>query len=260
MAPEQTFTDEELTAYLDGEADEALRARIDAARDQETVAKRLSALSLDVDLLTSAFDRALETAPVPEFLDACTGTPNNAPIEAPEHKPIRRATISPALQAIAAAVLLAVGWSAGHFGKPGPPETWRDYAATYHALYVTETLDGETVAPAVLAAQVARVSDLLEKGLSVEALNAVQGLDLRRAQILAFKEKPLVQIAYLSDDGVPMALCLFQMSGAATPVSVTERLGMASAQWTDGDFGYLLIGGPDKTVVRDAAMAFSNRL
>lgn len=248
MASEPPFSDEELTAYLDGEADDALRVRVDAERENAAVAERLRALSIDVDQLTDAFDQTLKMAPTPGFLEPLQSVPR------------RRAIPNPALQAIAAAVLLAVGWSAGHFGKPDAPETWRDYAATYHALYVTETLSGDEASPSALAAQVTRVSGILEKALTVDALSGVEGLDLRRAQILAFKDNPLVQIAYLTDDGVPMALCLFRKSGKKAAVTVTERLGMASAHWSDGKFGYLLIGGADESVVRDAATAFSNRL
>ena len=64
-APRRTeFNDVELRAYLDGDADEALRADIDAVIERDdAMLERIAALDDVGDLVRPAFDQLLETAP-----------------------------------------------------------------------------------------------------------------------------------------------------------------------------------------------------
>ena len=93
MTEQQTFTDEELTAYLDHEADSALCDAINSAReaDHETQT-RLDNLAIDKDKITAAFDSYLDQAP--------------ASVELPEVK--AQGGLDPALYKMAVAALVAL--------------------------------------------------------------------------------------------------------------------------------------------------------
>jgi len=63
------FSDEDLTAFLDGEADANLSEAIESALIEDGVlSQRLADLHLDKDDLKAAFDDLLETAPQPRHL------------------------------------------------------------------------------------------------------------------------------------------------------------------------------------------------
>jgi hypothetical protein len=139
--------------------------------------------------------------------------------------------------------------------------TWQDAAATYHALYVTETLTdvAETASQAGIRLQgnAARLGQTIAPG----HIDVVSGLTLKRSQLLGFEGRPLLQIAYLSENGAPVALCIMKSENAKPSNVRTATLqGMASARWAKDGFEYLLIGGADKEAIETAARTFATLL
>ena len=67
----------------------------------------------------------------------------------------------------------------------------------------------------------------------------------KRAQVLGFRGKPLVQIAYLRNDGTPVALCIIPAGPDAKGVSMGAAEGLDVARWNTPGYGFLLIGGQD---------------
>ncbi len=64
MNMDAQFTDEQLTAYLDGEAADELCTMIDAALDvDEVLGERLADLDIGLDQISAAFDGLLAQAP-----------------------------------------------------------------------------------------------------------------------------------------------------------------------------------------------------
>lgn len=251
MNERQTFTNEELTAFLDGEVDEPLAQDISNALENDAELRaRLDDLQIDTGQIKSAFDGLLETAPpVPAALE--------------EPPPEQSVTRNLSWQAIAATALLCllIGGGIGSFISGAKPETWRDYAATYHALYINRTLSQIDQSSTEAAAQLAEVSTALGKTIDFAALSQTDQLDYKRAQILGFEGRPLVQLAFLSEDGAPIALCIMRAYNTADrDVHVNQMRGMSAASWTTGDFEYLLIGGSDKTLIEKAAQALKARL
>ncbi|MEM6758587.1 MAG: hypothetical protein AAF601_03825 [Pseudomonadota bacterium] len=248
MTESRNYTDEELTAFLDGEADAALAEAIGDALEHDTaLSERLAELDIPLEPLRAAYDTLLETAPLMPAL--------------PDETP-------------APATRFGWGWGIGTFGtgiaaglavavftgfgapapEPAPPPGWAAFVASYQSLYTPETLAAVQISSAERAAQLAQVSAAL--GLDLSAITEAPGLTLKRAQLLGFNGKPLVQLAYQRDDGTPIALCIIPAGAEGKPVSMGAAQGMELARWNTPGFGYLLIGGQDPVPLAQEAAVF----
>ena len=232
-----TISDDILTAYLDGEVTDEERLQIEKALDTNPdVAERLETLDIPRHDLQMAFDAVLSTAP---------------PL--PQQQPVVPSVNW--LSRVAAVLLVAVGVSAGAFWSPLSKQNdvlgWKMAIANYQVLYVPETLAAAPAALSVNEEKLAALSTQLGRDLT----NAVEvdGLDFRRAQMLGLNEKPLVQIAYLSDNNIPFAICVTPVSQDPYDTEVEHLAGLAAAHWVDDGFGYLVIGGDDLGVVSQVA-------
>ena len=233
------FSDEDLTAFLDGEAEASTARAIEAAlvRDPE-LSQRLADLHIDKDALGLGYDDLLAAAPVfPE-------------------ETVARAPVGHGWLKIAAAALLALGLGWGIGAGRSDLGTWQDYAAAYHKLYVQETLSNTDFSDAALDAQMAVVSEAVGVDVTLADINGVDGLELRRAQVLGFEGSKIAHIALQDASGEPVALCITKSDGR-DPVALQETLGMATASWSDGNHSYYLIGGADAALIARAASYFS---
>lgn len=249
----ETFSDEDLTAFLDGEAEGDLATRIDAAlsSDAQLVA-RLEGLVIPVDDIRAAFAVGELAPPSEPTLPAQMGLSHMA-----SH------------MAMAASVVLALGIGAlgGYSLKPdvaaptsvvAANKGWIAAVASYQALYATETLAGKFQAPEQTEETLAGFEGRI--GVDLAAATDVQGLDFKRAQILSYNGKPLMQMAYLDDGGVPFALCVIGTGKDARAMKDQMAEGLAASSWIADGVGYLVIGGDDPALTRAYADAFRAQL
>jgi anti-sigma factor RsiW len=246
MMDDRQFTDEDLTAFLDAEADADLSAAIGARRETDAaLAARLEALDIPLVQIAGAYDAMLANAPaMPAFVNDTKSVP-------------RRfgwgwgaGTFAGGLAAgLAVAAFLGLG--APTPAKPG----WVAYVASYQALYTTQTLTlSAPPSHDETQAQLAAVSAAL--GLDITALPMAQGLTFKRAQVLGFNGKPLIQIAFLRDDGTPVALCIIPAGPDTEGMELDTAQGLDLARWNAPGFGYLLIGGDDAAPLAAEAETF----
>ena len=254
MTQMATFTDEQLTAYLDGEAGDSLCAAIDAALEKDdALGERVADLDIDKAAVITAFSAVLDDVPpMPDM-----------------KKQQRRATkaanknIRPSF--LGSFALVGTGIAAGVAmmmflpgllpQEPAPKPGWKAVVASYQSLYSDETLMVETITAAQVASQLAAVSTAL--GTDITQLPQVQGLDFKRAQVLGFNGKPLVQIAFTRADGTPVALCIIAAKSKDAKAMAAETIqGMAAASWNRDGFAYLLIGGNKDELTASEAQAF----
>lgn len=238
------FSDEELTAYLDGEADGPLSEAVSKALGEDTsVAKRLSQLEINTLEIKTAFDELLNVAPpAPE-------TSFDAPVSSQPSSGWIKA---------AAALLLAVGvgFGVGSLNHSSELEEWQDYAAAYHKLYVSETLSNTGFSDETLASQLTKVSEAIGHDLTLEAIGSFASLSLKRSQTLGYEGGKIAHIALQDDKGNPIALCITK-SGNVAPMSSEEIFGMQSVRWTSGTHSFYLVGGTDGELLKAAAKHFS---
>ena len=249
MNTPHSFSDEDLTAFLDGEAPDALHAAIETALDSDQIlANRMAALDVPLDPIVSAYDALLETAPP---------MPDLPVAEVPSSQKTRFGWgwgIGTFATGLAAGLAVAVFTG---FGTPEPaPRGWVSFVASYQALYTTATLQIPTPDAPETARQLTHVSDAL--GLDLSSLPQVQGLDFKRAQLLGFADKPLIQIAFLRADGTPVALCIVPSGAGDKPINMGSAEGLDIAQWNTPDFGFLLIGGQDAAPLAQEAETLRN--
>ena len=229
-----TFSDDDITAYLDAELDAKGHAALEAMIASDPLfASRVAALELDISALQKSLAPLLADAPA-------------AVLPQPRHH-----WVWPA--AAAAAVVLAVGLSVAQFAKPGV-ESWQMEVAHYQVLYVPETLAGIAPDTARLQKELARAESLLGIELDQAALSNVPGLTLRRAQVLGFEGQTLIQIAYTAADGTPVAFCILngESKGESQP-AFARLLGLESALWQGPKHGFMVIGGQDQALIANSA-------
>jgi anti-sigma factor RsiW len=231
--------DRKLTAYLDGELDEAERSALDARLAADpTLRARLDALRAAADRTRAAFAALLETAPLADMRTRLDAALAASPARAAP--PWRRsvAAIAAAVAIVAFAAGLAAGrWSVG-FGGLAERDDWRQAVVEYMALYTPESF-GEAASPR-LGDELSTLSQRLDAPLDVDRLK-VDDLSPRRAELLQYDGAPLGQIGYL-DGATPVAFCILRDGEADAPLASSSRDGFAVASWAQGGRGYMLIG------------------
>lgn len=249
MTDPRAFSDEELTAFLDGEADAELDSVISAALEtDEALRERIAALDIPMAAIAAAFDSVLDDAPaMPDMAPAA------APVSANTNtRPRWGFGIATFVTGLAAGLAVAVFTG---FGTPEPaPRGWVSFVASYQTLYTTDTLQAVDPSPQDAALQLAAVSKGI--GIDLAALPRANGLTFKRAQLLAFNGKPLVQISYLREDGTPVALCIISAGPDAQGLSMGAAEGLGVARWNTPGFGFLLIGGQDAAPLEREAETF----
>ncbi len=251
MSQHNDFSDEDLTAYLDGESEHAPVAQIEEALAVDPQLKgRLAALSLDRGEVSRSFDALLSDAPLlPELPADVPAVANNIQ---------RRGFIKMAVAASFAGLLgLGIGTQ---FGRPALAG-WRDYVAAYHALYTRETLASIAFDDATASTALAHAGTAIGKSIDIDDLLNSPTLSYRRAQILAYNDKPILQLSFVAEDGSPFALCITRGSGnSATRVSTSTKEDLAAATWEKNGYEYILIGGRDTDLIMTEATFYAARL
>lgn len=241
-----TFTDEQLVAFLDGEHDHIPAKQIEAAlKHDEELIRRIEGLTLDTDKIAESF-AALNPGPMPQLPPAPAANSNFG---------------SGFRNAIAASVLaLVVGYGAGFSTGQSQPD-WRDYVASYQALYTTNTLISVSLTDEQKSTELKRVASAIGKDIQLDQLNVSQQVEYKRSQVLGFNGKPLIQIAFLDSMAEPIALCIIR-SGDGTLLDLEMGVleGMSSASWSKDGYEYILIGGQDDGLIQRMAEKFSETI
>lgn len=241
---EQMPSDEQLTAFIDGELEAADRETIERLiAGDERVAERFDFLSRSSLPFRQAFEPMLADAPAAR-LEAML-----AAVPAVQERKTRAFGVSRRgfLAAIAASFVAAIAIDraaidVGHrISKPDEDTEWRAVVAEYLSLYTADTLSAPAGDRAQQAAQLDEVGAKLGLSLAPETI-AMPGVDFKRAQILNYDSKPLAQIAYLDPESGPMALCIVQSAKGAAVPDMESRRGMNVVYWSSATHAFMLIG------------------
>lgn len=240
---DRTFTDEELVAYLDGEEEHAPVAAINAALKEDALLRqRLDQLHVDKQAIADGFAALLaQDRPTPVL---------------PEVRVTRGYGMGSL--ALVASLALAIGLGSGAYLTRAPQPGWLAYVAAYQALYSTETLSHIQVDAAAQQVELDRVAVAIGKMLTPAELDMLPGAEYKRAQVLSFNGKPLIQLTFLTDSGDPLALCIIRSNtGRGAQPAVSQMEGMSAAVWGRDGYEYLLIGGQDDAQIEDYAQVLS---
>jgi anti-sigma factor RsiW len=253
---QQTPSDEQLVAYLDGQLSSEERLRIDSALpNDEALEQRLEWLSRSDLPFQSAYADLLGQAPqerLTVMLAAVPAPAASAPLS-------RRRFIAAAagfLVAGIAADRLFLGWQA----STRKVETnWRGLVADYMALYTPQTLDNLPDDEASQRAQLHTIGQRL--GLTLEPAQLVLSRPvLKRAQLLEYDGVPIAQITYLDPVHGPLALCITRSKTGTRHPAQEQRRGMNIVYWSGMEHAFMVIGHNPTSELEAMAQLFRSRI
>ena len=239
-------SDEELTAFIDGELTAEEAARIESlVNEDESVAERLEFLARASLPFEQAFAPLLAAAPRQklETMLAVIPAPGTAKSGVAPVFASRRRFLGALAASLIAGIAIdraVLGIGKGFSAKDENTE-WRAVVADYISLYTPETLVGPVPARDVQATQLASLDEKLGLSLSPEAVS-LPGIDFKRALLLQYDGKPLAQIAYLDPETGPMALCIVRSDAGAKAPDLESRKGMNVVYWSNSTHAFMLIG------------------
>jgi anti-sigma factor RsiW len=240
-------SDETLRQYLDGNTTDVQAAAIEAALASDpALERRLMALDPYAGMVADVF----KALPGDERIKKLRAT-------IPAQQMNRRVLPWASGAAIAASLAFGVVFGA-HVWPGGQSEAadWRLEVARYQALYVPETVAYLLPTDEKLATELDRAAAAVGLSLSIDALANVEGLMLRRAQVLGFEGEALIQLAYTDTAGTPFALCIMPRrnseDGAAT------LAGMSTYSWTEQNHSFIFVAAKPQTEVSRLASSFRN--
>ena len=241
-------SDEELTAFIDGELGAEEAARIEALIEaDEAVSERMEFLSRASLPFKEAFAPLLDAAPQAKLEAMLSAIPAAANPAISPAKPAVFATRRGFLGALAASVVAGIAIDRAVIGvgtrlsAKDEGTEWRAVVAEYISLYTPETLAGPVPSADVQSAQLARLDENLGLKLSPEQVS-LPDIDFKRAQILQYDGKPLAQIAYLDPQTGPMALCIVASGVGPKAPDIEGRKGMNVVYWSNATHAFMLIG------------------
>lgn len=256
-----------LRAYVDGELDPVMREQVEA------VLANNAELQTQVQALRASclpYRTAFEAQGLPELppslvrqvtaLSAVAAAP--PALAPPDSVPGRR-------RALGAGLAMAASFAAGLIvpWRPVPPSSdsddvpWVRAIASYHSLYVRETVDLPGDAPQRLAGLLTGFSEQQKPQVFVRNLEPA-GLVFKRVQRLGFGDAPLIQMVYLAAQGRPAALCVLPVQRPDAAVRAQRLEGLGVATWTQGGLAHVFVADlhPDEVKAlaqRLAAGAFA---
>ncbi|MGO6751412.1 anti-sigma factor family protein [Rhizobium ruizarguesonis] len=239
-------SDEDLTAFIDGELTPEEAARIEAiVNEDESTAERLEFLARAGLPFKQAFAPLLAEAPrakLETMLAAIPAQPGARPGTTPAFASRRRFLGALAASLVAGiAIDRAVIGMGARFSAKDENSEWRSVVADYISLYTPETLAGPVPAREDQAAQLGPLDEKLGLSLSPEAVS-LPGIDFKRALMLQYDGKPLAQIAYLDPETGPMALCIVKSDAGSKAPDLESRKGLNVIYWSNETHAFMLIG------------------
>ncbi|WP_064693900.1 anti-sigma factor family protein [Rhizobium aegyptiacum] len=238
-------SDEDLTAFIDGELTAEEAARIEAiVKEDDSVAERLDVLARASLPFEQAFAPLLSEAPREKLEAMLAAIPAREGATTGSAPAVTRRRF---LGALAASLVagIAIDRAAIGIGRRLVPRDenseWRAVVADYISLYTAETLAGPVPGREDQAVQLASLDEKLGLSLSPEAVS-LAGVDFKRAQLLQYDGKALAQIAYLDPETGPMALCIVRSDAGPKEPDLENRKGMNVVYWSNASHAFMLIG------------------
>ncbi|MEM1383805.1 MAG: hypothetical protein AAF713_19960 [Pseudomonadota bacterium] len=256
-----TYSDDTLRAFLDGTLPAEARQEVEAAfaADRE-LERRAMSLDLAAAPVAAAFAGMPGEARLATLAAFVEGSSSAAGSRGVGWQGVLATCGAGLGVGIAAGVLIGSGaFSTATDAERGaapddPARDWRLAVAEYQALYVPETVAHLHPDTARLSEELDRAAAKISLALRLEPLAEVASLTLRRAQVLGYDGRPLIQLVYTDNAGQPYALCILR--GGTAPEGAMTLRGQGSHLWRSGEHQFLLIGSAEASELAGAADAF----
>ena len=271
----EPVSEEDLVAYLDGLLEEEDTGRVEREVNMDrALAARLDLLRRGDRPFAQAYDLLLHEAPNKRLKQILKLVKEPPPPPAAEPEPEPPVQVMQTVDKepwrgwrvlAGAAALLAVfagGLVSSRFvSLPGEPpqiageaqaQGWRAAVAYYQTLYVKQTLENESQDAQAQSANLRAALSHVGLDLSVEKVSAGP-LQFKRAAVLNYKGKQLVQLAYLFNGDTPVSFCIINSRKPARGAIAEQREGLNIVHWRSEKHGFMVIGDvPHKELNRIA--------
>jgi anti-sigma factor RsiW len=257
--------DELLVAYLDGALEnESLTAIERRLASEPDLQHRLSALRRSDRRFGDAFAILLAGAPA----DRLAAMVRDATVQRPT--PAGQVVTRRWAMAAAALAIFAAGALAGYLIRPpaaplGPevaaadPPNWRQAVAGYQSYISAETMEIIAGDPTAIGAEVAAAGTKLSLDLTADSL-ALEHVYLKRVQLFDYRDRPLVQFAYLSPADGPISFCIIANGRPDEAMEFEQRDGFNIVYWNKDGRGYLVIGRATRETLESLAGDLAQRV
>jgi anti-sigma factor RsiW len=234
-------SDSLLVAYVDGELDPEATQKVEALLATDPHASQ----TIEMFRVTAALVR-----------DACFDClhPEKSPVLSLPYR--RRLRQQRRGWAIAASLVAAmVGFGGGVTWADRPPSERAeliDEVASYHQLYSRET---EHLVE-VTADKIDNLTEWLGKrlGRTLEVPDlATAGLHFAGGRLLVVNNSPVAELMYTRNHGLPIGICVTQMAGGDSPITIEQRGQERLASWVTGGYAYVVVGEIEDSTARDIA-------
>ncbi|MBL4597743.1 MAG: hypothetical protein JKX93_02115 [Rhizobiaceae bacterium] len=258
----ENISDEILTAFLDQELSETERARVETALAADmTLADRLHALEIDTSAFVKSYDALKQFAPA-EKLETPQTQSNTSYI------PNGRKGLIAASVVLALGLGVSLGLVLGETGfshtnsqvqqQTASNEEWRQAVAEYQALYTSNTLNRVNLPVNEQKENLAALSKDIDLEITIEKL-LLNELEFKRGQVLNYKGKKLVQLAYLYENSKPVAFCILNESQGEFEISPEQRKNLKIVHWTKNGRSFMIIGDVPKLKLKSMATKLNMR-
>lgn len=234
-----------ILAYADNQLDPVEREEVEALfASDKSAAEFLQLLEKSALPFSESFDSLLDSS--------SDSLLRNEVTKAPSNKPKASKWLWPA--SLAASLLL--GLSLGFFALNKQDENhdnWIVQVADYHLLYVRDTVKNSNLSALEIESLRNTLGLELKTELIIPDLSS-QKLQFKRGQILNTNGKPLVQLAYLPEDGLPVALCILRNNASDALPKAGKSRGLPYVSWSKNGLSYVIIGNINSQNLNAAAL------
>jgi anti-sigma factor RsiW len=230
-----------LVAYVDGELDPEAALRVQPLL--ATDARALQRVKM-----------FRETAAL--LRDACADHffAGKGPVPGPPRRPaLRQRRHGWAIATSLAAVILGFGGGVAWDGRtPSARAELIGEVASYHHYYSRETRHLVEVPADQMDDLTAWLGQHLDRKFEVPDL-AAAGLHFAGGRMLVVNDRPVAELMYTRDHGLPIGICVTQMAAEPSPISIEQRGRERLASWITGGYAYVVVGEIDDPTARDIA-------
>lgn len=234
------YSDEAIVAWIDSEMCRADAQQFEEQlRHDEHLSGRTAGLMKSNQDYPGAFAGLLDEAPLEKMQGSLAALP--------EPKSDAPAGVSRRALIAASVSFLMVGSGLGYLLRPAfAPEDEnghiRDLEAQYMSLYSVETLLDMDSATPVLQRGLERAAQDIGVKLQLSQLS-LQGAELKMVRMLRYETTSIAQIAWISADYGPMALCISPVEEKTTAsLQQEKRHSMNLVWWQDAGYQFVVIG------------------
>lgn len=236
--------DRDLLAYADGQLPPERRAEIEAAvASSADVARRVSAMRASALPYAAAFEaQTLPAVPreLRERVAALVGADSRRKQRSSLAWPKLATAFAAGVFCCAVALqLLSPGTAA--FSVTARVQPWIQAVADYQQLYSRATVSPVTEDRELSARVISDLWTVDGMKVVVPDLRAA-GLSFKRVQRLSFRERPVVQMVYLPEQGEPVALCVTRDARPDEKPHARQIGELSTVAWRRGELGFVLLG------------------